>query len=114
MSSSPQDQNQESNPEPSRELKEEEEQKDGMKEEVKAEEKQDVTEKKEERKEVKESWTDLIYNRRTREFLGRTASSWGKTGSLTPSVWLMGRVHRPGLSRSGGPLSLASGEPSRT
>lgn len=78
MSSSPQDQNQEPNQEPK------EEPKDEMKEEVKAEEKQEKSEetreeKKEEKKEEKESWGDFIYNPRTGEFLGRTASSWGKT-----------------------------------
>lgn len=80
MSSSPQDQNQEPNQEP----------KDEMKEEVEVEEKQEKLEetreeKKEEKREgkkeeEKESWGDFIYNPRTGEFLGRTASSWGKTG----------------------------------
>ncbi|XP_029700200.1 sodium/potassium-transporting ATPase subunit beta-3-like isoform X1 [Takifugu rubripes] len=28
-------------------------------------------------KEAKDSWTDVIYNRRSGEFLGRTSSSWG-------------------------------------
>lgn len=29
-------------------------------------------------KEEKDSWTDVIYNRRSGEFLGRTSSSWGE------------------------------------
>ncbi|XP_033497229.2 sodium/potassium-transporting ATPase subunit beta-3b isoform X3 [Epinephelus lanceolatus] len=69
MSSSPQEQNQE------------------LKEEAKAEEKENKNQemneekrqkKKEEKKEEKkDSWKDFIYNQRTGEFMGRTASSWG-------------------------------------
>nr|AZT78977.1 sodium/potassium-transporting ATPase subunit beta 3a subunit [Lateolabrax maculatus] len=80
MSSVQQEQNQEPNQEPK------EEQKEDTKEEVKAEEKEEKNKKtKEEKKEEKneekkeekkESW-DCIYNPRTGEFLGRTASSWG-------------------------------------
>lgn len=89
MSSVQQEQNQEPNQEPK------EEQKEDTKEEVKAEEKEEKNKKtKEEKKEEKneekkeekkESW-DCIYNPRTGEFLGRTASSWGKTGGLETRV----------------------------
>ncbi len=86
MSSTPHDQNQDPNQEAKEEVKEEakEEVKEEAKEEVKEEKKEGKTEiKKEEKKEEKkESWSDFIYNPRTGEFLGRTASSWGKTGSL--------------------------------
>ncbi|XP_072247901.1 sodium/potassium-transporting ATPase subunit beta-3b [Leuresthes tenuis] len=93
MSANSQVQNQEptheTNQEPKHEHEKQEqrEEKGAEKEEVKAEEKGDKTEKpkeqkKEEKKENKEeekkgSWKDLIYNPRTGEFLGRTASSWG-------------------------------------
>ncbi|XP_076591919.1 sodium/potassium-transporting ATPase subunit beta-3-like [Chaetodon auriga] len=96
MSSSPQDQNQAPNQEPKEEPNQEpkeepkEDTKEEVKEEVKAEEKEEKNEevkeekkegKKEEKKEgkeeKKESWKDFIYNPRTGEFLGRTASSWG-------------------------------------
>uniref|UniRef100_A0A3Q2P6I4 Sodium/potassium-transporting ATPase subunit beta n=1 Tax=Fundulus heteroclitus TaxID=8078 RepID=A0A3Q2P6I4_FUNHE len=58
--------------------------------------------KKEEKKEQKkESWKDFIYNPRTGEFLGRTASSWGLiflfylifygflAGMFTLTMWVM-------------------------
>ncbi|XP_027900764.1 sodium/potassium-transporting ATPase subunit beta-3-like [Xiphophorus couchianus] len=101
------------------------EEKDAAKEEVKVEEKEEKTEekKKEEKKkkekkkeekdkknkkkkeqkkeEKKESWKDFIYNPRTGEFLGRTASSWGLiflfylifygvlTGMFILTIWVM-------------------------
>uniref|UniRef100_A0A8D0D9H1 Sodium/potassium-transporting ATPase subunit beta n=1 Tax=Sander lucioperca TaxID=283035 RepID=A0A8D0D9H1_SANLU len=40
----------------------------------------ELTENKKE--EPKESWKDCIYNPRTGEFMGRTASSWGETVSM--------------------------------
>lgn len=106
MSSSPEVQNQEPKQEPPKETdaeqKQEEKEAQGeekdaaAKEEVKVEEKEEKKEekkeeekkeekkkeekkKKEQKKEEKnESWKDFIYNPRTGEFLGRTASSWGK------------------------------------
>lgn len=77
MSSSPQDQNQE----PKEEMKAEEteEEKRDNAEETREEKKEEKEEKKEDKKEKEESWGDFIYNPRTGEFLGRTASSWGKT-----------------------------------
>lgn len=86
-----QDQTQEPKPEQNQEQKEE-----NAKEEVKAEEKEEKKEKEDKQEEKKEdkkdaneekqerkkdekegSWKDFIYNPRTGEFLGRTASSWG-------------------------------------
>lgn len=59
--------------------------------ETKVEKKEEM--KKQEGKEG--SWKDSIYNPRSGEFLGRTASSWGKTGGrvdrqvLCETEWLM-------------------------
>lgn len=75
MPSSPQEQNQEQT----------EGRKEETKEEVKTEEnenKKEESKKDEKKEEKKESWKDFIYNPGTGEFLGRTASSWGKTGGL--------------------------------
>uniref|UniRef100_A0A1A8N7R7 Sodium/potassium-transporting ATPase subunit beta n=1 Tax=Nothobranchius rachovii TaxID=451742 RepID=A0A1A8N7R7_9TELE len=100
MSSNSQVQNQEPTEEPTKETNQEEkeaqgEEKDAAKEEVKAEEKEkedkneEPKEQKNEKKKKKEkkdekkkdenkgSCKDFIYNPRTGEFLGRTASSWG-------------------------------------
>uniref|UniRef100_A0A3B5M293 Uncharacterized protein n=1 Tax=Xiphophorus couchianus TaxID=32473 RepID=A0A3B5M293_9TELE len=53
------------------------------------------------KEEKKESWKDFIYNPRTGEFLGRTASSWGLiflfylifygvlTGMFILTIWVM-------------------------
>ncbi|XP_026155043.1 sodium/potassium-transporting ATPase subunit beta-3-like [Mastacembelus armatus] len=71
MSSSPRDQNQH------QEVNQEEkaDEKENKNEETKQEKPEKLmSEKKEEKK---ESWKDFIYNPRTGEFLGRTASSWG-------------------------------------
>ncbi|XP_047191465.1 sodium/potassium-transporting ATPase subunit beta-3-like [Scophthalmus maximus] len=72
MSSSPQEQNEERK-------EEDREEKNEMKEMIEKEEKEEKEENKEEMKQMKEkeSCQDLIYNPRTGEFLGRTASSWG-------------------------------------
>ncbi|XP_071352924.1 sodium/potassium-transporting ATPase subunit beta-3-like [Trachinotus anak] len=84
MSFTPKDLHQEPNQENKEERKEEakvketevknEETKEEQKEEKKEENKE---ERKESKKENKGSWNDFIYNPTTREFLGRTASSWG-------------------------------------
>ncbi|XP_068173795.1 sodium/potassium-transporting ATPase subunit beta-3-like [Antennarius striatus] len=101
------------------EVKEEKQEvKEEKKEEVKQEVKEEVKEKK---GEEKESWTDFIYNRRTGEFMGRTATSWGLVllfyllfygflaGMFTLTMWVMlqtldenvpryqDRVSNPGL-----------------
>ncbi|KAK5621392.1 hypothetical protein CRENBAI_007615 [Crenichthys baileyi] len=104
MSSASEVQNQDPNQEPPKETNAEQkkeekeaqgEEKDAAKEEVKVEEKE------EKKKEKKESWKDLIYNPRTGEFLGRTASSWGLiflfylifygflAGMFTLTMWVM-------------------------
>lgn len=86
MPSTPQDQNQEPNQEPNEGKKEETkeeakaEENENKKEEAKKEKKKE--ENKEDKEKKKESWKDFIYNPGTGEFLGRTASSWGKTGGL--------------------------------
>uniref|UniRef100_A0A672GME4 Sodium/potassium-transporting ATPase subunit beta n=1 Tax=Salarias fasciatus TaxID=181472 RepID=A0A672GME4_SALFA len=86
MSSSAPTQNQEPGQEPDREPGQEPdrepdqkpEQDPGDKKDAAQEEKtEEVKEEKKEVKEVKEPAMGFIYNRRTGEFLGRTASSWG-------------------------------------
>lgn len=89
------------------------EQTEVRKEEVKAEENENKKEeakkdkkKREKTKEKKESWKDFIYNPGTREFLGRTASSWGKTRGKETGVCRDERVSQitdrfwPGPARS--------------
>jgi len=109
---------QETNQEPKHEHEKQEqwEEKGAEKEGVKAEENGDKTEKpkeqkKEEKKENKEeekkgSWKDSIYNPRTGEFLGRTASSWGKSGRQSADTYWDGlSLIRPDLGRFGPTLS---------
>lgn len=50
------------------------------------------TEDKAASKENKSSWKDSIYNPRTGELLGRTASSWGKEGATMQGPSLQSHV----------------------
>ncbi|XP_041669191.1 sodium/potassium-transporting ATPase subunit beta-3-like [Cheilinus undulatus] len=77
--------NPEPKPEPNeqgKEVEKEEGNKEEVKQEVKEEPKEEKTEEQKKKKdepkeEKKESWKDFIYNPRTGEFMGRTATSWG-------------------------------------